>query len=918
VDELSLILRRINEPAQPHDLPQRIELLQRALALVSRKGQPAVWAALQGTLGPALVQSPLGDRADNLEAAIAAFRAALEVCTRAAFPNDWATVRNNLGNAYRKRIRGDRGDNLEAALVAFNAALQVYTRADYPVQWATVRNNLGNAYRERVRGDRADNLEAALAAFNAALEVHTRAAFPVEWARILSNLGSAYSERIRGDRADNLEAAIAAFRAALEVRTRAAFPVEWAITQNNLGSAYSDRIRGEPAENLEAAIAAHRAALEVHTCEAFPIDWAGTQNNLGDAYRERIRGERTENRRQAANCWQSVLGYLQGTFLDAADGRPIAQEVVSSTRTLARLHREDGRYRDAVTVLEAGKALGLRQEVLRGDRAPTGLTPREQEEYRCLVHELRETRSERRDLERRGLPPHDYQTRLAELTRRLEQANGRLHELEDRDPNFVFRPPPHADLCRAARDHDLTIVYFHVTDEPNRGTEAYLVHPQSSQEDLPPDDVLPLPGLSRTDLLLLLFACPEGVPFSIDHLAELVTAGRQGSLGWMAAYWLTTLARQAGNEAMIEDAREVWQATMRSVLDDLGRLLAAPLARRLEALAVARVIFVPDSLLALFPLHAAPLPEAAAERRHLGDRFVISFAPSAASLLRCLRLAEEHRRNPEPSVTAIANPDGSLVFAALEVDAIVHRFPGRNRFAHGSRASLPWLLQNTPEADFLELATHAFYYPGRPFDSSLLLAHPQGHTAPQWLDAGRDLGALQVDCERLTLNDVWTWRLGLKRGCVVCASACETGQVEPAAADEEHFGFPAAFLSCGASAVIATLWAVDDLSTAWLMEQAYEGMLSSTPLRPAEALQQACQRLRRLSREEVLGRIQTMIQDLEQERLSGGWKALGDEEVAARRYRLARLKERWIAVDEGPDRPFEHPSSWAAFAVHGG
>jgi hypothetical protein len=368
--------------------------------------------------------------------------------------------------------------------------------------------------------------------------------------------------------------------------------------------------------------------------------------------------------------------------------------------------------------------------------------------------------------------------------------------------------------------------------EPDRGTEAYLIHPRSPQEELLPDDVLPLPGLSRTELRRLLFARPEGVPFTTDRCAELLAAGRQGLLGWMTVYWLTTLAHRTGNEARIQEAREVWQATMRSVLDDLGSGLAVPLTRRLEELQVARAVFLPDSLLALFPLHAAPLPGAAEERRHLGDRFVISYVPSATSLLRCLRLAEEHRHHPEPNVTAIANPDGSLVFAALEVDAIVPHFPERARVAHGSRASLPWLLQNTPGADFLELSTHAFYYPGRPFDSSLLLAHPQGHTAPQWLEAGRDLDALQVDCERLTLNDVWAWRLDLKRGCVVCASACETGQIEPTAADEEHFGFPAAFLSCGASAVFATLWAVDDLSTAWLMEQAYEADASAQPAAP--------------------------------------------------------------------------------------
>ena len=80
----------------------------------------------------------------------------------------------NLGYAYTYRIRGDRADNLEKAIAAYEAALTVLTRDALPSEWALTQSNLGLAYRNRIRGDRADNLEKAISAYEAALTVLTR------------------------------------------------------------------------------------------------------------------------------------------------------------------------------------------------------------------------------------------------------------------------------------------------------------------------------------------------------------------------------------------------------------------------------------------------------------------------------------------------------------------------------------------------------------------------------------------------------------------------------------------------------------------------------------------------------------------------------------------------------------------------
>ena len=61
----------------------------------------------------------------------------LTIITRDAFPEYWAQTQNNLGEAYRKRIRGDKAENIELAIASFTAALTVYTREAFPEQWGS-------------------------------------------------------------------------------------------------------------------------------------------------------------------------------------------------------------------------------------------------------------------------------------------------------------------------------------------------------------------------------------------------------------------------------------------------------------------------------------------------------------------------------------------------------------------------------------------------------------------------------------------------------------------------------------------------------------------------------------------------------------------------------------------------------------
>jgi CHAT domain-containing protein/predicted LPLAT superfamily acyltransferase len=165
-----------------------------SLEVYTREAFSEYWAGTQNNLGLAYSERTRGERADNLELAIAAYNQSLEVSTRDSFPYEWARSQNNLGIAYLgiaylDRIRGERADNLELAIAALSQSLEVRTRDAFPEDWAGTQNNLGLAYSYRIRGERADNLELAIAAYNLSLEVFTPTAFPIDCLRTGRNLG---------------------------------------------------------------------------------------------------------------------------------------------------------------------------------------------------------------------------------------------------------------------------------------------------------------------------------------------------------------------------------------------------------------------------------------------------------------------------------------------------------------------------------------------------------------------------------------------------------------------------------------------------------------------------------------------------------------------------------------------------------
>src|SRR5207244_13170327 len=87
----------------------------------------------------------------------------------------------------------------------------------------------------------------------------------------------------------------------------------------------------------------------------------------------------------------------------------------------------------------------------------------------------------------------------------------------------------------------------------------------------------------------------------------------------------------------------------------------------------------------------------------------------------------------------------------------------------------------------------------------------------------------------LGLQDIYNLNLPAE---LVVLSACETG-LGKSIQGEGLVGLTRGFMYAGATRVVASLWKIDDLATAELMKQFYQGMLGREHLSPAAALRAA-------------------------------------------------------------------------------
>lgn len=234
------------------------------------------------------------------------------------------------------------------------------------------------------------------------------------------------------------------------------------------------------------------------------------------------------------------------------------------------------------------------------------------------------------------------------------------------------------------------------------------------------------------------------------------------------------------------------------LLRQLYDLLIAPLADTLEA--YQQLIIVPHGPLHYLPFHA--LHDGCS---YLLERHEISYLPSASFLRYC-----QETQSVNSGLFAIGHSYGRrLPYAVQEARSVAALLGGQALLE--DQATLAALQQAVPECRTLHLAAHGDFRLDNPLFSGLALSDG-------WL----------------TTLDIFNLHL---KASLVTLSACQTGRNVVGGGDE-LLGLMRAFLCAGAASLVLSLWAVEDRSTAELMETFYyklaEGWTKGAALRHAQ------------------------------------------------------------------------------------
>jgi CHAT domain-containing protein len=326
--------------------------------------------------------------------------------------------------------------------------------------------------------------------------------------------------------------------------------------------------------------------------------------------------------------------------------------------------------------------------------------------------------------------------------------------------------------------------------------------------------------------------------------------GDEQSHGWLLTREGLRHARLGGSSSIVAVMSRAVQGgrtgSDESAMRELGSGLLGSL---LNDVRKQRLLVIADGPLNAVPFAALPLPGSGGAL--LVDRFVLSYAPSLALVLQTPRRENASRARvavvSDPVYAAddrrLASVDRGgtlrgaaprsqnnltrLPYSALEAAAVTRAFgaPDIIQLAGFDATPAKVLQLRSNKLAVLHFATHAVARSDAPEQSALFLTEysPDGTLLPS---------------SRLTASEIR--RSGLHADVVVL-SGCATGDGNELRG-EGVLGLTYGFLANGSHSVVASLWPIEDASTARFMSEFYKAYRSSG--RTAEALRVAQLRFR--------------------------------------------------------------------------
>jgi CHAT domain-containing protein len=287
------------------------------------------------------------------------------------------------------------------------------------------------------------------------------------------------------------------------------------------------------------------------------------------------------------------------------------------------------------------------------------------------------------------------------------------------------------------------------------------------------------------------------------------------------------------------------------------------------------LLIIPHDVLHYLPFQALLSPEG----KYLIEDFAINYL-SSASLMQFTQEKRKARGELTAllakggSVLTFGNPDLNdrkmkLQFAEIEAKEIKSLYPQSTIYLEkeATEEKAKSLIGNS---DIIHFASHAELREDDPLSSAILLAK-----------SDKDDGRLEV-------REIFGMDL---KASLVVLSACETGLGKLSSGDE-LVGLTRAFIYAGTPSVVASLWNVEDSSTAQLMASFYKNLKTMTKV---EALRQAQLNL-------IRGNVNS---DLLTRRGIGGVGKLGETPVAE------------TPAQQSSSISTSHPYFWAPFILVG-
>lgn len=753
----------------------------------------SIHRALKSTVSEAITYNNIGTAYSSLadyQKALDAFRSALDIHRSLNRDSDVALNLHNIA-----WVHANLGDK-QRALSLYQDALAIFRNTQERPSMSNTLNNLGETYAEL--GDR----EKAMAYHNEALALRRAIGDRRGEATSLSNLGKLHAKLGQKENArTNFEQAVGIFRTTGNRRSLAIALRHYGALNRETG----ERKRAQ--ELLDEALA---ISVEIR-------DRRGEADALGELARlERDRGDLVRAHQRSSEALETLEALrrtvasptLRASFFTAAQD---IQEL--DIGVLMRMHRDvpDAGFAEAALAgSERAKARSLLE--LLGE---SGVQPNNDADPALIrrEHELQQAISAKAERQTRTLNSAPS-PQSAALARELSSLTAELDDIQSR--------------IRAASSH------YAALTQPSPLKLA-----QIQKKVLDADTVLLEFSLGAERSYLWAVSSSSMNTYELPARAEIDRAAR------LVYDLLTARNRSVAGETPVARAERLRRA-------DHEYVRAAPILSRMllgdaaSSIAGKRLLIVPDGALQYVPFAALPDPARTDKPAPLMIDHEIVTSPSA-SVTGVIREEAACRKPASKTLAVFGDPvfgsddarlssatvrpgvrsvtDGEFVrlrFSRNEADEIARLAPADATFkAIDFEANRDAVLHlDLHDYRIIHFATHGILDTSHPELSGIVLSRldREGKTRNGFL----------------RLYDIYNLRLNAD---LVVLSACDAALGQEIRG-EGLIGLTRGFFYAGSRRVLATLWSIDDRTTADLMKRFYESMLVRGQ-RPAASLRSA-------------------------------------------------------------------------------